>query len=188
MGFEKPTLLEKIGEKLARLLIGNVYKNYLNNLELKGTENVIEMGSYSGNFSRYIAECLDKGGFLTCVDTSVYWTAKAKNRMAKYGNVEIKTGDIRDLDVESEYYDGVIIHFMLHDVNKLKRQDLINTLSLKLKKGGKIYIREPIKDSHGMPASEIKSIMDSAGLKPVSERHNRVMSTEMFEGIYEKQA
>ena len=36
-----------------------------------------------------------------------------------------------------------------------------------LNKNGKIFIREPIKESHGMPASDILTLFTNSGLKEI---------------------
>jgi hypothetical protein len=44
------------------------------------------------------------------------------------------------------------------------RQKYVNILSRKLKKGGRLFIRNPIREEYGTPVDEIRQLMANAGL------------------------
>ena len=161
MSFEEPTFVERFIDVVFNNLIGSrLYKSYINGLGVRPHDTVLDFGSGSGAGSRHIADILSKGtGKLTCVDMSKAWTEVARKRMRKYPNVQFKVGDIRTLDVEDAAYDVVLVHFILHDLEQDQRQSIVNALSRKLKAGGTLYIREPIKETHGMPPDEIRQLM-----------------------------
>jgi len=81
--------------------------------------------------------------------------------------VECKIGDINDLLIPDRYYDVITIMHVIHDIEPVKRQDTINVLSQKLNKDGSLFIREPIKKSHGIAVEEIQTLLTNANLREV---------------------
>lgn len=112
-----------------------------------------------------LARLLDKGGHVTCVDISHYWVAKARRRLNSYSNVECRAGDIRELDIPDSSFDIISTFHVIHDIAPRDRQDIIEIPSMKLKAGGLFFIREPTKESHGMPVEGIRTLLSGAGLK-----------------------
>jgi ubiquinone/menaquinone biosynthesis C-methylase UbiE len=143
-----------------------LYKRYVGSLGLTGAETILEFGSGTGGASRHLAKILRKGnGHLICVDTSNALTRIARKRLRKYDNVEFKVGDIRQLAAADTSCDGVFIHFTLHDVEESQRREIVGALVRKLKPGGKVFIREPLKEDHGMSIEEIRTI-NNVGCRP----------------------
>lgn len=151
------------------------YKNYAKSLNLNGNEMILDYGSGSGALSRHLADILLKGdGHLTCVDISRKWMDTIKKRMKKYPNVDYKFGKIDNVDIEANSYDAVIIHYVFHDIEPDLREEILKILVQKLKNGGKIYIREPIAENHGMPTHEIQRLMYNVGLREISLKINNM--------------
>ena len=98
--WEAPIALYKIIDELGNnRLFGFIYTRYIKSLKLKGNENLLDFGSGSGAGSKHLAKILqNKGGYLTCIDTSRYWTARAQKRMRKYNNVDFFTLQLADLN------------------------------------------------------------------------------------------
>jgi ubiquinone/menaquinone biosynthesis C-methylase UbiE len=166
--FDKPSLLFTLEDGLKNL-IGEplFYKPYFTTFGLKGDETVLDFGCGGGVGSRCLRKLLTSQGHLTCVDISSFWINKAKKRLNKYTNVECKSGDIRELEIPENTCDVISIFHVIHDIAPVERQDIINTLSHKLKANGTIFIREPIKESHGMPVEEIRTLLSGAGLTEI---------------------
>jgi ubiquinone/menaquinone biosynthesis C-methylase UbiE len=163
------------------------YRPYVYGLGLGGDERVIEYGSGSGSVSRYLATILSSGS-LTCVDISESWMRVVTKRLGDYKNVEFKLGDISELQLHDGVYDGVVVHFVLHDIDPQDRVSKLCILADKLKKGGKLYIREPTRKRHGMSPEEIRKEMATAHLTEKSAKEARSMyAGPMFEGIYVKE-
>jgi Methylase involved in ubiquinone/menaquinone biosynthesis len=164
------------------------WRNYVKSLNLKGSEKILEYGSGSGALSRHIAPILLKGGGqLTCVDISQKWMNTIQKRMDKYPNVEFKLGTIFDMDIPDNSYDAVVIHYVLHDIEHDLRKEIVNVLSKKLKDGGKLYIREPLADNHGMPSAEIRGLMIKTGLNEIDFKINNArLVGESTEAVFEK--
>lgn len=145
-----------------------IYRNYIDNLGLKGDENVLEFGSGSGAGSRHLAEHLQKGnGRLTCVDTSESWMKLARKRLENFRNIDFLHGEIWDMNLAPSFFDAIVIHFVLHDMRENDREKAINTLVQVLKPAGRIFIREPIKEEHGIREDEIRRLMTAGGLREI---------------------
>lgn len=174
VNFDNPSFPHVLEDGLKNL-IGEpfFYKPYFTTFGLKGDEVALDFGCGGGVSSRCLRKLLTKQGHLTCVDTSDYWINKAKKRLQKYTNVECKSGDIRELDIPDNTYDVISILFVIHDIVPVERQDIINSLSRKLKGNGTLFIREPIKKSHGMPVEEIRALLSDAGLQEIKHKITR---------------
>lgn len=140
------------------------YKDFVDNLNLNGNEKIFEFGSGPGCLSKPIIRQLSSEGNLSCLDISDVAINILKKKLKKYNNVEYYLGDINKFKIKSNSYDLVIIHFVLHDVPIGERKNIIYKLSNLLKKGGKIVIKEPTKENHGMKGFEIKELMNQASL------------------------
>jgi ubiquinone/menaquinone biosynthesis C-methylase UbiE len=165
MCFTEPSSLKVLATVLGGYLGSRSYKRYVESFGLTGSEWVLDYGSGSGRITRHIAERLaPESGHLTCVDVSTVWMDVVKKRLNGYPNVDFKLGDIVSLDIPDDAYDVVVVHFVLHHVDADVRQKNVSILSQKLKKGGRLFIRDPIREEHGTPVHEIRQLMANAGL------------------------
>ena len=172
--FEHPSILFILEDKLKGLLGGPLlYNPYFKTFGLKGNESVLDFGCGGGAGSRCLANLLGKNGHVTCIDVSKYWIGKARRRLGKYQNIECKAGDIRELDIPDSSFDVVSTIHVIHDIAPTERQDIMKVLSQKLKIGGLLYIREPIKKSHGMPVEEIRTLLSDAGLNEIEHKETK---------------
>jgi len=172
--FEHPSILFVLEDMLKGLIGGPMlYNAYFSNFGLKGFERVLDFGCGGGASSRCLANLLHEDGHLTCVDTSRYWITKARKRLEKYSNVECKSGDIRELDIPDSSFDVISVIHVIHDIAPAERQDIVKALTRKLKGGGKLFIRERIEKSHGMPVAEIQSLLSDAGLKEIEHKETK---------------
>ncbi|MFC1963985.1 class I SAM-dependent methyltransferase [Chloroflexota bacterium] len=181
--FDHPSILFILEDKLKGLL-GEplLYNPYFKTFGLKGNEKVLDFGSGSEAGSRCLANLLSKDGHLTCVDVSRYWIAKARKRLDKYSNVECKSGDIRELEIPDSSFNVISAIHVVHDIAPTERQDIVKTLSQKLRAGGLFFIREPVKKSHGVPVEEIRTLLSGAGLKEIEHKANK----SEYMGKYQK--
>ena len=181
--FEHPSILFILEDKLKGLLGGLLlYNPYFRTFGLKGNERVLDFGCGGGAGSRCLVNFLGKGGHLTCVDVSSYWIAKAKKRLDRYSNVECKSGAIRELDIPDCSFDVISVIHVIHDIAPAGRQDIVKTLSQKLKAGNLLFIRERIGKSHGMPVEEMRALLSEAGLKEIEHKETK----SEYMGIYQK--
>jgi len=174
MSFENPTLVHLFVEEFFNYRIRKpLYESHVKHMKLKGNEKVLDFGCGGGASSRPFLKELTKGGHLTCLDISKFWLSKAKKRFKNFSNVEFKLGDICKIDIPDPSFDVISIFDVLHDIVQDRRQDTVDTLSSKLKPGGKLFIKEPIRTRHGMPVDEIRYLMKRGGLKEVDFKINK---------------
>ncbi|MGK9476366.1 class I SAM-dependent methyltransferase [Melioribacter sp. OK-6-Me] len=163
--FDNPSIPFIIEDFLKNLIGEKIfYKSLLSLVNIKGNENILDFGCGGGIGSRAIAKLLTKDGHLTGIDTSTYWTKKAKKRLRKFPNVDILCGDIRNIDIPNQSFDIIYIFHVIHDIRPDERQDTINALKDKLKNSGRIILVEPLKYSHGISPDELEMLMLYAGL------------------------
>jgi 2-polyprenyl-3-methyl-5-hydroxy-6-metoxy-1,4-benzoquinol methylase len=169
-------------------LMKGYYRNFVNSIELKGNEKVLDFGCGPGAASKFIALTLEKGeGELTCFDISKKWIERAKKNLCRFSNVEYYAENIRKWEEKNDYYDTVVIHIMLHDIPQSERPEVIKTLAQKMKEGATLIIREPTKEGHGISPDEIQKLMKTNGLKEMtSETTKRFFMGTIYAGFYRK--
>jgi len=186
--FAKVSRLDELRDLVMHQWVaGPLYKRYANSLDLAGDERVLEFGCGSGALSRYLARRLSKGGRLVCLDTSEPWVNVAHRRLQRFDNIEFVLGDVLELDIGEGTFDAVVIHFALHEVDSRCRGDIVRTLARWLKDDGRLFIREPIKEDHGIPMREIRRLMADAGFRELSfEEHKPLLLPPMCVGVFGK--
>jgi ubiquinone/menaquinone biosynthesis C-methylase UbiE len=178
--FENPSLLFKIEELLKGILGGPLlYDRYYKSFGLKGNETVLDFGCGGGTGSRSLAGLLNTGQVI-CLDSSSYFINKARKRLSKYSNTECIHGTIAEADIPVTSIDVVSIIHVIHDIAPSERQRTVNSLSDKLKPGGFLFIREPIRESHGMPIAEIRELLTAAGLKETGSQSSKTEFTGSY--------
>ncbi|MBN2088113.1 class I SAM-dependent methyltransferase [candidate division KSB1 bacterium] len=172
--FENPSFLFALEDMLKNLIGGKLfYNSYFKTFGLIGHEKVLDFGCGGGTGAKCLMKFLNENGHLTCVDVAHYWINKAKKRLKEYPNVECKAGEIGEVNIPDSSFDVISIIHVIHDIESAKRQDTINILGRKLKKDGTLFIREPIKKSHGMAVTEIQTLLTNGGLKAIECMENK---------------
>jgi SAM-dependent methyltransferase len=162
------------------------YRPYIESISLRGNERVLEYGSGPGAASKLLAEALPNG-HLTCVDISRVWMGYMKKVARRYLNIDLLQGDIADLDIPAESYDFVFIHYVIHDIPERIQREKTGIVLSKLKKGGKVFIREPTSTYHGIAPEEIRAIMRENGLREISSACGKSpQGAPTFQGVYIK--
>jgi ubiquinone/menaquinone biosynthesis C-methylase UbiE len=162
-------LLRIIEEELVDYRIRSrfYHPGYVKTMGLSGSERVLEFGSGGGCLSRALASTLSPEGTLTCVEILPYWVEKAKRRLKTFTNIEYLQGDITRMPVPENHFDTIIIHFVLYDIAPTDRIDIVSALAKCLRPEGTLIIHEPANSWHGMPLSEIRTLMRDAGLREI---------------------
>lgn len=179
-----PSFLEKLDDSLARYLAYSNYKNYVSQINLNGKEKVLEVGCGGGNLSRFLAEKLPFGE-LVCIDNSNYWIDKAGRRLRNFKNIELVREEVLDFE-RKNYFDVIAVHYVLHDI--FEKEKVVRILKDNLNEGGKVYLREPTRKSHGMAFEEIEELMNGEGfLKEKSkEGYSFPIRGRVYEGVFGK--
>ena len=171
VNFDQPSFLFRLEDKLKTLIGGPIlYNSYFKSWGLKGSEKILDFGCGGGTEVKCLLKFLNDQNQVTCLDTSNYWMKKAEKRLKKYPTVECKVGDIKKLDILDYSFDIISIIHVIHDIEPSERQEIILALTKKLKAKGTLFIREPIKITHGMPIVEIQTLMLNAGLKETQNK------------------
>ncbi len=163
----KPSRVEFLLDPLLERTLGRGrIARFIEYTRLKGDERIMDFGSGPGVMSMAIATRLEKGGGrLTCLDVTEGWMRIAKKRLGKMPNVDFIFGDIRGKSIPEGSYDGIVINYVIHDIDKPDRKPIVEALARALAKGGRIYIREPVLRGHGMPPEELRGLMRDSGLE-----------------------
>ena len=146
------------------LLLSPLYGRFVDDMDLRGDERVLDYGSGSGAAARHLARRLERAGHLTCVDVSARWQAVLRRVLRAYPAVEFRLGDVRTMELPEAGYDVVLMHWMLHDVPPWDRPPILAELARLLRPGGRLFSREPTSSKHGMPAAEVRRLLAAAGL------------------------
>jgi SAM-dependent methyltransferase len=179
----EPSRLEIYLTVAAGTVFSSIFKDYVDRLDLTGSERVIELGPSAGNNSLHIARRLSRGGGrLTGVDISQRWTEVARRRLRNYPDVTFKCGDIADLDILALSQDVAVASFVLHDIPGVDRMRVMQHLAATLRPGGKIFIREPLRF---ISQQEIRRLMDACGLEEAWSGEISIKTQgRVFEGVY----
>jgi len=189
MDFKKPSRFDIFVHTLASyVLTRGAYKKYVDTFGLKGDEEVLDFGGGGGGLTRHIAKRLLQGrGHVTCLDTSEAWLDVARKQLRRFPNVRFVCDEISNLADGDPQFDVIAIHIMLHDIDRELRQDIVSALSRTLKDTGKLFIREPTKEKHGMPADEIRQLMTNAGLEEVGFTEGKLRFVgPVYSGVFLK--
>jgi ubiquinone/menaquinone biosynthesis C-methylase UbiE len=182
--FNNPSALFRFEDRLKGLIGGPLYyaPYFRSRGGFRGGEDVLDFGCGGGVGTRSIAAELTRGGSVTGVDISSYLSERARKRVARYPSACILRGEITQLDLPRKSFDLISIVHVIHDIPRAKRAATVRLLGALLKPDGRLWIWEPTRESHGMPAEEIRGLMAEAGLREVSadEQGNA------FKGVFER--
>ncbi len=118
------------------------YKELVKQLNLNGSESVLDFGSGVGSLAKKLAPKLNKNGRLVCLDVSPKLLDHTKNQLHKYSNVEYLLGDLPSQSLSEQSFDYIISTWVLHHLERSELEQTIIQFSKTLKSGGKIFIIE----------------------------------------------
>ena len=163
-----------------------LYASYVNELPLKNNDRILEFGSGIGAMAELLAKKLDDGQ-LTCIDISNRYLSLAQRNLKDYPNVSFLKGRLVDVELNDDVFDAVNVHFVLHDVPESNRSVILHQMFTILRPGGKVFIREPLKKSHGMSVDEIKDLFSNAGFCPIYQKEQKIkLFGDVFTACYAK--
>lgn len=182
--FDNPSALFRFEDRLKALIGGRLYYGpfFRSMGGFRGDEEVLDFGCGGGVSTRSIAAGLDRGGHVTGVDVSSYFTGRAKQRLRGCPNARVLRGEITELALPAETFDLVSIIHVIHDIPRARRCATVQALGAVLKPDGRLWIWEPTRASHGMPAEEIRGLMARAGLREVSAD----VRANAFKGVFQR--
>ncbi len=179
--FNKPSFLFKLSDSLVYLLGGaGFYNKYIESIPLTGSENILNFGSGGGIASKILIKRIPDG-HLTCLEPSTCWIKRLRKRLSTFKNVTFIYDYIENTEIPDKIFDIILIHHVLHDIHPGKHSKVVKQLSRILKPDGRIYIREPIKKSHGMPYEEIRQLFKDVDR---NEGEFSIKTNKEYSGIY----
>ncbi|MBI2036012.1 class I SAM-dependent methyltransferase [Candidatus Microgenomates bacterium] len=119
-------------------------------------KKVLQLGCVQGLFSLPIAQALFGYGELTVVDVSPNALEITKNKVAGWDNVISKQINAEDTGFPKESFDTVILYFLLHEVSKEAKTNIIHEACRVLKKDGTLFLA----DYHKAKKSVITSVLE----------------------------
>ena len=119
------------------------YKELMKQLNLSGSEQLLDFGSGVGTLAKKIAPKIQKGsGKLVCVDVSPKLLEYTKNQLKKFTNVEFLLGEVFKHDLTEKSFDYIVSTWVLHHLEKEELEKTINSFNSLIKDTGKIFIIE----------------------------------------------
>lgn len=98
------------------------------------------------------------------------------------------SADLLEADIEEGAFDAAVVHFVLHEIQPGQREKTICALSRKLKDDGKLFIKEPTKEDHGLPVDQLRGIMAACGLNELSFNISPlILHGLIYAGVFGKQ-
>jgi len=179
--FDRPSFLFKLSDSLVYLIGGaGFYNKYIESIPLLGSENILDFGSGGGIASKILIKRIPDG-HLTCLEPSTCWIKRLRKRLGTFKNVTFHNTYIENTNIHDNTFDVILIHHVLHDIHPEKRHKVVKQLSRILRPDGRIYVREPIKKSHGMPYEEIRQLFKDVDKKEIDFS---IKTNKEYTGIY----
>ncbi|OPX26429.1 MAG: hypothetical protein B1H05_02300 [Candidatus Cloacimonas sp. 4484_140] len=179
--FDRPSFLFKLSDSLVYMLGGaGFYNKYIESISLLGSENILDFGSGGGIASKILIKRIPDG-HLTCLEPSTCWIKRLRKRLGTFKNVTFLNTYIDNANIHDNTFDVILIHHVLHDIHPEKRHKVVKQLSRILRPDGRIYVREPIKKSHGMPYEEIRQLFKDVDKKEIDFS---IKTNKEYTGIY----
>jgi ubiquinone/menaquinone biosynthesis C-methylase UbiE len=160
--------------------------SYVNNLPVETDYKLLDYGSGIGIMAELFAKRIHDGE-ITCVDISGRYMDKAKQNLRSFNNVSFHHGQLNNLNSLDTDFDAINIHNVLYQIPPSDRELLIFEMYHILKPGGKIYIKEPLKDIVKSDTEEIQELFLNSGFIPVYEKHQKSrIWNDSFTACYSK--
>ena len=139
----------------------------IENLELKPTDHVVDLGAGSGYFTFRIAPLVPKGKvYAVDISPQMLGIVRAKMQKQDYQNVETVHSTITDLKLENNLADCVLIVDAYHEFSHPMEmgEAIYNTL----KPGGKLVLIEYRMEDPGIPIKKLHKMSEKQAIKELS--------------------
>lgn len=172
---------------MGRTVIKSFYKKYVETLDLSNSKKILEFGCGAGCITNYLLQNIDSNTSLSCLDIDKNAIKYLKNKYKQSNHMKFYDKNILEIDFDKDSFDTIIIHYMFHDIERNERQIIMDKFNSIISDKGKIYIREPVKISHGIPSKDIKKLFNESGfVEKNSHMEKSFIGGEMFSALFEK--
>ena len=188
---EEPTFFDTVLDWVMNgFLQKSIHKEYVEKLDLKGNEMILDVGSGSGAFTQHVAEAILMGdGRITCVDPSEVWMKIAKKRLAKRNFVDFVESEVQTAGLPANTFTTAIVHCTLCGVDPNRRQPLVDGTVRLLRRGGTVLVKEPTTVENGIQAAEIRRLMEHAGCREVKfDNAYTALQGPAYQGVFQSVA
>lgn len=139
----------------------------IENLKLRPTDKVVDLGAGSGYFSFRIAPLIPQGK-LFAVDISPQMLAiiRAKMKNSKVNNIEPVLSTITDLKLEANSADCILIVDAYHEFSH--PMEMGKSIFKTLKSGGRLILIEYRMEDPGIPIKKLHKMSQNQAIKEIS--------------------
>lgn len=124
---------------------------------------VLEAGAGNGFFTEVLVDMADR---VIAVELQEEMAMKLKENLSRSGaktdNLDIRVGDVAEMDFGSEAIDVVLLYFSLHEISRQK--EAAEVMSRALKPGGTLSIVEPKFEVGRRAMTEAVEMFEGCGL------------------------
>ncbi len=139
----------------------------IENLELKPTDHVVDLGAGSGYFTFRIAPLVPKGKvYAVDISPQMLGIVRAKMQKQDYKNVETVHSTITDLKLENNLADCVLIVDAYHEFSH--PMEMGKAIYNTLKPGGKLVLIEYRMEDPGIPIKKLHKMSEKQAIKELS--------------------
>ena len=139
----------------------------IENLELKPTDHVVDLGAGSGYFTFRIAPLVPKGKvYAVDISPQMLGIVRAKMQKQDYQNVETVHSTITDLKLENNLADCVLIVDAYHEFSH--PMEMGKAIYNTLKPGGKLVLIEYRMEDPGIPIKKLHKMSEKQAIKELS--------------------
>lgn len=158
--FEPSRLEVLLTSCVGNTLLRTYYRKFIANLDIHENDRILDFGCGCGILAKGMAKKLETG-MLTYTDVSKTWLKVAKKRLRTYSNAEGFQMNEFNGKIGNGEFDKIVVHFTLHDFPKANLKPIITQLIKHLHPEGRLILREPIEQKHGLPLYEIYKVLES---------------------------
>jgi ubiquinone/menaquinone biosynthesis C-methylase UbiE len=139
----------------------------IENLELKPTDHVVDLGAGSGYFTFRISPLVPKGKvYAVDISSQMLGIVRAKMQKHDYKNVETVHSTITDLKLENNLADCVLIVDAYHEFSH--PMEMGKAIHNTLKPGGKLVLIEYRMEDPGIPIKKLHKMSEKQAIKELS--------------------
>lgn len=138
------------------------YRPFVRALTIRPEDRVLDYCAGSGILTDLIARRY-RPREVVFTDVSLSWLQTAQARMKKHPQARGVPITTIGGYLDGGHYDTAILHYTLHDFPAALRPSVLAQLAENLKPGGTLWIREPLRNDHGIPLCALVNLIDSAG-------------------------
>jgi len=178
--FNDPPKIQILLESVIYGLAGRfVYRPVIDLLCLEKYKSILDFGCGGGFLIKRISGLFGDDVEITGIDSSRFYINAARKRLKDKKNIKLLCGEIDELVLNQDLFDIAIINYVLHDIRPNRRKNIIRSLA---KCSKSICAHEPLRPSHGIKATKLRSLFLSVGMKEKSFKQN----CSRYIGIWER--